>query len=86
MRETLSYTAVIGGQEVTVTRHQPSNGKGLTQRIMKGETPIHTKRPVDNQLHALDMLLESAKEHDSDYVIQEIEKSIGKRVQELTRG
>ena len=87
MRNTLNYKAIINGQEVVVTRHQPSNGKGLVQRLDDAGNPKRRKvknEPVDAQLHALDMLLASVKEHDEKDMIVEIENSIAKRVGELT--
>ena len=87
MRDTLSYKAIVGGQEVMVTRHQPSNGKGLMQRLGDVGNPTRRKvkhNPVDEQLHALDMLLTLAQEHDTDETVADIENSIAKRVRELT--
>lgn len=87
MRDTLSYTTVIHGQEVTVTRHQPSNGKGLSQRADDADNPRRKKvanKPVDDQLHALDMLLESAQDQGEDHIVDDIQNSINKRIRELT--
>jgi len=85
MRDTLSYKAIIGGQEVIVTRHQPSNGKGLAQQL--DDSPRRRKvkhSPVDEQLHALDMLLTSATEHEDDSLAVKVQAEITRRISELT--
>ena len=87
MRDTLSYKAIVGGQEVTVTRHQPSDGRGFTDRLDDAGKPKRKKvkhKPVDDQLHALDMLLASAKESGDDGIIEDVENSINRRIKELT--
>ena len=87
MRDTLSYRAVIGGQGVTVTRHKPSNGNGLSLRLDDAGNPKRRKvknGPVDEQLHALEMLLTSAQEQGEDNIIGDIENCIAKRVSEVT--
>lgn len=76
MRDKLNYTTMMHGQEVTVTRYHAVN-EGHKKRKA-------SNLPVDERLHALDMLLESAKEHDSEETIQAIEASIAKRIKELT--
>lgn len=87
MRDTLSYKTVIGGQEVTITRHPPSDGRGLTERLDEAGNPKRkkvAKKPVDDQLHALEMLLESAYEHEDEVTAAEAKKSIAKRINSLT--
>jgi len=87
MRETLEYTTIIDGQEVTITRYPPSNGKGL---YMGRDLPRVKKKkktkpiPVDKQLHALETFLAEAKKHDTEYTIKQIESAIERRIKELT--
>lgn len=76
MRNTLNYTTMLHGQEVTVTRH----------RAADGDTKTRKNKPVDDQLHALDMLLKVAVASEDEFAIKEIEKNITKRVNALTRG
>ena len=89
MRDTLNYKAVIGGQEVVVTRYRQSDGQDFMRRIDSDGTPKRKKvrrTPVDDQLHALDMLLASAQENGENNIIVDIENSIAKRIRELTGG
>ena len=87
MRDTLSYKAIIDGQEVIITRHQPSNGKGLSRGVDDNGNPKRRKvkhSPVDDQLHALDMLLVSATEHGDDDFAGKVKTEINTRINKLT--
>ena len=90
MIETLTYTAVIDGVEVEVKRHPPSNGLGLSMspKAFTSAKPITRKKkakPVDEQLHTLDMLLVDAMNaEDSIATIRAIQESIDARIKELT--
>jgi len=83
MRDKLEYTATIGDQIVTVTRYQPSNGKGLYDGKKIGVRKKTKQAPVDEQLNALEQLLLAAKDHDSKEVVDLIQASIDKRLNQL---
>ena len=89
MRETLTYTTEINGEQVAVTRHPPSDGKGLntsTAAFGKQKKKPTKPQPVDEQLHALEALLEQAEIHDGPEVVQTVKAAIKRRLKELTRG